>query len=416
MSWIVLFYTRIVISVLAFAAGVCIAWKYWNKVGLKAFLFYYLVRLVSTFFLFERLGLVPSDVKIWGDDYATKILAGQIPGIDFLTFYFAGFHYVTTLAYWFLSYTGIAIVFMAAEMLALFFLYKMLAQLFSVEVAKKSLILYLFSPFAIIVSFMSGQDEPLMMLAMCSFAYFTLCRDSWIARIVSGFLSIALTKMTIVFYLLPMTVLRRYRGVLLFVMLYALYSVGMFLFGINPFNLKVESGGTVASRMLLGNFWSLFPCDVPDNVQLGVFLVLVGGWALSLMSNFFGTSSVKRNQFQSVLILSIGIELIFSLTYHTVYNAYVLPAALFGCCLLGMAKPSIFGFGLAFAWSVTACFKDPFMYSVEKFHIGNAALAMDFVSILYIVLTVLVLLSVLVFFRTLFHGPIDGFKALLCRD
>jgi len=397
-KWLALFWVRVAISAGVMLLGIYLARRWWSALGGKCFLAYYALRLAGAYVLICVLNIVPSDLSIWAEYYAPKVIGGEMPGVDFLTFYFIGFHYVTAFAtYLFHSPFGIACLFTACEMLALICWFRVLRNVWGSEIATKGVVLYLSSPFATMVSFMSAQDEPLFLLGMAAYLYFVIVESSPVKGAITTGLAVLCTKMTVGLYLAPVVLLKGYKGLGCFAAIFCLYCLCSVIFGVNPFNIQVESGGVVAQRLLLGSIWYFFP-HVSESIQVAVFLLFGGVWGLLLLPNLLFSQVSVKHRLTAIALMTVGVELIFSLTYHTVYNAYILPSIPFLILLcLGRFKLQKIAILVVSCWMMLACFKDPFLYGFHHFHISGSVLPV--LSFLYLILTVLILLYISVSHR-----------------
>lgn len=159
--------------------GFLLAWKWWNKVGKKALIFFWVFRFLFMAFAVVYAGVgVPADSKGWAMHGDWIAQGGYMPGIDFLTPYNIGFNGL--LACCSLVRQGsiwpLSVVFSITGFFGCCLIYKVLAKVFDIETAKKTLILFLFSPVSYYAA--EGMQDEWMQFFFLSLILFMMVQNS----------------------------------------------------------------------------------------------------------------------------------------------------------------------------------------------------------------------------------------------
>lgn len=396
-SWEIGFYLRVIASLGVFGAGIACAHWLWDKVGLKSLLTYYGVRVMGMLGLVVFVKQVPPDVSGWYL-HGQWMIGGHFPGVDFLSPYHAGFNALLALgAFLFKNPIGIVLLFTGAELLAVVLLYKCLEDLFSREVSKKSIILYLTSPIVFFQSFLGAQDETLLLLGIALVLYAVVRTAKFGMFFLSLIFSVVFTKVLAVFYLFPFAAIKRYKGLASLIVIIGIYLLAVYAFGIKPIELNFgrELGlnaqcDKIGEMVTIGNVWYLLP-KVPGIVPAGLMAVCLGLLSLPIVKNFFMMDSSERTLIADAIYLSVVWVLVFSLLYKMTFSAYLIPIVPL-VCLLMVKDLTLCCIGTA--WHIVNAIKDPLSYGYKSMSLLPGNLVNASVAMLSVLLTVVMIVCV----------------------
>jgi len=410
--WIVLFAVRFALAVVIFVTGLQIAKRWWCKIGIKILVLYYCIRLVLMWGLIEVIGIVPPDIACWGNVLIDPIVVGKYTVWSFQSVYYIGFVTLgVMLCNLFHSYFGLSLMFNVAEFFALLFLHEVLKKVYDKAIARKTIILYLASPFGVIVSFLGAQDEPLIMLAMFAFLYFVVVRDNLLGRFVSIIFGVLFTKILVLFYMFPVVFQKRVKGLMALVGAFMLYFLARYIGHQNILHIEGLSG-----VITLGNFWYILNF-VPKWLQLGIFAILLSLLMLSLSPNFIKDGASPRESLDSVMVMSVCLHFTFVLCHRMCFSAYLLPMIPFLIVMMRHdAENTVWSGGriVFVAWLFVATFCDPFLYGIGP---TSRNWLLIFSSIVCVFMNIAMLICVVVKYRYLFYSPAEASSLLFayCR-
>ena len=406
--WVVLFAVRFVLSVVVFAAGLIIAQKWWDKLGVKSLALYYGVRLSLLWVLIEIVGMVPPDISCWGAELISPILDGQYTAWSFKSVYYIGFVYLGVMCCRiFHSYFGLCFMFALAEFFAMLFLAGLLRRIYDEALAKKTVILYLASPFGLVVSFLGAQDEPLIMLAIFAYLYFTLARTSQIGRLLAIIFGVLFTKILVLFYMFPMVLQKRLKGVLALVGMFLLYFMARYVGSENILNVDGLSRVTT-----LGSFWYLLPM-APQWLQFSSFVAMAFVLSCCLAPNFIMCSIAPRQRLRASIVLLVCLEISLVLTHRMVFSAYLLPMIPLLIALFLAEHDALLIAGekiIAVIWLFVMVFADSLLYGMGclgRHWILNAA------SVFCILLNIIFMFMMIKWNIGLFYNPVKAFNCVV---
>ena len=331
MSWSFNFLVRMLLAVLLFAAGGVVAGKWWDRCGMKTAVAYYVVRIAAMVAAVEALGMVPFDVSGWHLHAGWMTEKGLFPGRDFLTPYHLGFNGLLALceSIW-RSPSSIIVFFTLCEALALRLLYKVADKLLGNKVAKRGIILYLSSPICLMQSTFSAQDETLFTLAIAACLYFTFVADSPTGRSATSIFAVSCTKLIAPFYMVPFLLLRRWKTVAFFGLIFVAYMVATELFGLHPLNLAFgrEPGLAAPADDILGlatsgNLASLLPM-VPGAIWNVMLVALLSVTLLASLRPLCSAMDDCVRLSLAVRLMTVWVQ-VFMLLYRMTYSYYLIP-------------------------------------------------------------------------------------------
>ena len=374
MSWTVNFLIRIVLAAAFFAVGVMVASKWWNRLGLKAAIAYYIVRIAVMVAAVEALGIVPYDVSGWHLHAGWMVEEGMFPGRDFLTPYHLGFNGLLALCetVW-RSPASIVILFSLCEALAMRLLYKVTDKLLGTQTAKRGAILYLTSPICLMQSTLSAQDETLFTLFLATFLYFTFVAESAKGRSLVSVLTVFCTKLLAPFYMFPFLLLKRWKAMTVFVAAMMGYLVAAWLAGLHPLLLRFgrqpgldAPADEIVSIATFGNIPTLLP-GVPEMIWTALLLASLSVTFFAGARSLFGeTDPARRLRSSTLLLFSLLLE--FMLLNRMTYSYYLIPVFPL-LCLFAQDESTLprRWRPVAVAWLFLFAFKDMFHAGCE-FH------------------------------------------------
>jgi len=434
MSWVVYFYARVLLGLALFAFGLVVAFKYWDKVGKRCLLAFYAMRLIIMFGMIVVLKAVPSDLGMWVD-HILWIKQGYVPGLDFLSIYFLGFEYMFAGVYSVgNSPYSVAVLLSIAELIGLGCFFALVEKVCSTKIAKQSVILYVLSPFCLIASMLSAQDETLILCGVAAYAYYALAKPSIVGRIMTLALTIVLTKLTIVFYLIPVASLKRYKGVFCCIGLFALYCVLVKLMGANPFNLSQSdhlgleaAHSTTANLTVFGNIWYCFgtaigdasrPIVVPEVVAYGVFAITAALFAFPLVPSFFNKKSDVSVRLDAFSLMLFGWLILLMLFTKAIYSPYFIPAIPFALYLVvkDRERGGKTTLPLMLAWLLVMAYKDVIHHGSAALGVENNALFLHCCNYVCVISTLAMMVAIVVSYRGLFYRPATVYSTLFRKD
>ncbi len=414
---------RYVCIVSVFLLAIPVARKWWGKFGVKAFVAYYILRFVALFVLCKIGGAYPGDLPEWHSMSRWIVDEHLIPGLECKTGYHLGFSYVLALSTWIWNNPlSIAISWSLCEMVAMVLFFVSLRAVFSERIAKRTIILYLASPFCLFISWLGAQDEPFYLLIAALLLLLYHKGSGMLAQWYVSFTAIFFSKLIAPLFLMPFALMRRWKGLLPFIAGMLAYYCLCWAIGIDPFDMRTTKDmsdmrtlSMLAFETQLGNVW-YFLDFVPVWLQNIVLLSVMGIVGLSLLPNF---SSGGRlcDAFDNACVLHGALMLVLMLFFRINFVQYLLPM---GFCLAfhmasGMDSPQSrrYRSWMAF-WMCVIIFKD-FVNNIVRRQLvfpENGDIVLDIGSIVYLLSTAAFAIAFYVKFRDRFHSPWRGLAGL----
>jgi len=274
--------------------------------------------------------------------------------------------------------------FALAEWAALGILFSVLRDLRDVKTAKRIVILYLTSPVYLSLSCTWAQDEPLCLLAVAALLWSALRKSEWAAILGMGLVagvSLFFTKILVVYYLAPFLLLRRMRGAVAAVALFAVYLAVVKVCGVNPFDfvfgrsLGLAQGASenVLDFFSGGNIWSVMHRPVPHEVSGAVCFA-----ALSLAGLLFAPAMLRsgdvRERFSIAVEWTCAWIFVFNIFYTMTFATYILPVVPFLAILWfdrrGNRPLACFGLSVFAVWMILKLLEIFVMWMI-RLHAGG---------------------------------------------
>lgn len=411
-GWLAGLFARMVVAVVLFAVGLFVAERWWAKLGWKSLVGCFALRSVIMWIIVVVVGILPPDISCWWTQNINPIIQGERTILTLKSVYYPGFIIGSVwFSKMFHSPYGMVFFFLLAEAGALCVLFLSLTRVYGEKIARQTLIIYLTSPFGFIVSGLGAQDEPLLMLPMYAFLFFALFKQSRIGCFISILFAILFSKILVLFYMLPITLVRRYRGIFMLFGVFGLFFGCCYLCDYN-----VVDVSSCSLRRTLGNFWYVFQ-NVPDCVQVFVFLLVSAAFILCMVPNFFARQVGVKTVFRATMVLTVCLDLILNLTYRTVFSPYLLPVIPFLIALyLGSennVKKDYRVRMLVLIWFFVMSFIDSIEHGAPRFGLCNMDDILRALSLFCIVLTSSLLVMIVMLHKDLFYSPWDSVKLLI---
>ena len=354
-----------IVEILISVAGVVIAWRWWNRVGTRSVIVFYALRylvMVLAMSFVEGFGSV--DLAGWYMHAEWMVDQGLMPQRDFHSPYHLGFNALLSLSVWLWhSPYAIVLAFTLAELLAIWYLYPVLAHVGSVRSAKRTIILFMTSPVAIHAA-RSTQDEPLLLLGVSTIVW-ALVRNRTALAVAAATLTFASTKVFSLLYFAAFAGWRKWRGVATVLAIVVSYWTLGWALGVHPLDCSFgrEIGmDAVADQPVAdvtrGNLWTLFE-GVPVLARYAVLLTALGIAGLVFRQVLFDDTD-SRSQLVAAMRLTAVWYLLFNGLSPMSFFMYMVPALPFILFLL-LEDGSWSGRGMLAAflvWSVAFAFKD----------------------------------------------------------
>ena len=309
--------------------GLWLAYRYWDRIGVKTCIVYYLMRMAFLFTAWPLIGKVPVDIQVWAVHASWLVDDGLLPVIDFPTAYHLGFNFLLWLSYsLFHSPYSIMLIFHCFEIASIPFLYLAFKNVYDEKTAKRVVIIVISAPICWYCA-IYGQDEPIVMF-FSSLLLLALANGKTILAAFFAFLCFSATKVLVPIYLWANMVVSKGKGLLLLVGAMTAYWAFALLLGVNPFDFR--SGTTLdspgfdlsAAGYVRGSVW-YYLRSIPKPLH---FVALMGSWGLSALAFLkafldAGLEYQKRLQLSCVLVTIVGLE--FFAFYRVCYYPYMLP-------------------------------------------------------------------------------------------
>lgn len=309
--------------------GLLVALRYWNKVGAKICVGYYLLRVAFLFTAWPLIHKIPVDIKVWMVHAQWLADEGLFPVVDFPTAYHLGFNFLLWLSYKILhSPYSIMFMFNIFEMASIPLMYKALKDIFDEKISKRAVILFVSSPLCWSCN-LAGQDEPIIIFFV-SLILYSLSRSKFMFSALSAFGCFAATKILVPIYFWVPFFVARWKGVVLLAGALCSYWVFAIVLGVNPFDFRSSidltkpAGSLMNAGFVRGSIW-YYMQSVPKYVH---FILLFGSWSVSALVFLKSIMSDKlefqlRLRLSCVLMSICGLE--FFVFYRVCYYPYMLP-------------------------------------------------------------------------------------------
>ena len=413
-GWLTGYLARIGFAAVLGVVGLRLASHYCDRVGIKLFWTYYIIRILSMYVLCVVAGQVPADVVGWYMHAKWMAIDGVFPGKGFLTPYYLGMNFLFWLSVrcWDSPFSIIAM-FTFVEVVCVTLSFRMFRLYVGERDARRVSILYLTSPIVTMCSWFGAQDEPVILLAVvCVFCLLQTSRQTWLFLFAS-FAGICFTKILTAFFLQPLYFSRKYKTVLLCFGGFLLYIVLSFLVGIDPFNLVFgrrlglfAEGDDLILQKTIGNFWFIFS-SVPNIIQTLIFFLVIGLLtALPFYRLFFsGDKSAE-----TAIDISVAILVVWGLTFMVLYRmsfaTYLIPILPFVWCIT--LKGRLNGV-FVLAWSWIVAIKDHLYFARFRlpFDSGIASWALISITIICVVCTCLLLIFAMRYLLKIAYGKVS---------
>lgn len=331
-TWFVLLLARVFISVVLMIVGVYISENFWHRLKGSHILIWYGIRILSMFLLICVYNQIPSDVIGWYQHAHWIIDNKAIPGIDFRTPYYIGFNYVIALSVWIYdSPMAIALSFALIELIGVFAWKGAMQIIWGEKVGNKTIILYLTSPIFFANSWLAAQDETIALCTMGLFLLIIAQKKSIFKGLALLACSVMFSKILTVFYIVPFSLMRKFRFVAALIFGLVLCVSIFWLVGINPFDfsfaheLGVESKNidSIMRICTSGNIWYLMPSST---LKMALPICTLGLGVIYFM--FFGVFSegwYSRARIEGMIMLLCSSFVVFCLLYPMTWGSYCIP-------------------------------------------------------------------------------------------
>ena len=352
---------------LQFFLGLFLAWKFWNRIGVKTGIAYYLVRTLVVFTFLPLHGdLVPPDIKVWLVHAGWMVDQNMFPAVDFPTAYHLGFNLILWAGYSVVhSPFAIMFAFGLFEMAAIPLLYSALRGIFDEKTAKRSLILFVSSP-CLWRNVLFGQDEPIL-VCFIALLLLMLVRNRTAGAAVAAFLGFAATKILAPVYFAVFFLCSRLKGIVFLVLALCAYWLLAFALGGNPFDLTCSddlsqpAGSLADSGFVRGCAW-YYLRSVPGVVQYAVLAATTGFSTLLFLPAVSDVSRSQAERLRAASLLTSVLMLEFLCFFRISYDPYIipfLPVAFASLLTLDFKGPFLRMLALSFfAWTVFYEYKE----------------------------------------------------------
>ena len=310
-----------------------IACAFWcpGKFGSRSLMTFYAVRFLLIVVAFDVGGLGSVDLDGWWQHALWMTDEGLFPGKDFATPYHLGFNFLLFVVAkaWHSPY-AICILFTLAEVIGVSLMFHALKGFFPVEKLKMAIILFASSPVGY-ASALSTQDEPLMFLGVTAVLYAII--SGWKkAAVLAMFATIAISKIFALFFVFPVVMLRRWKGIAWLILAVLVYWLTAYTVGVNPFDIRFgrEVGletilaDDIMGSVTYGNVWKLLgirPC-----VCIKCFAAAMIGVACALFSGGPRLSSMLRSDRVKVVLGMMTLMMYaFVAFYPMTFFMYLIP-------------------------------------------------------------------------------------------
>lgn len=315
---------------LQFFLGLFLAWKFWNRIGVKTGVAYYLVRTLVVFtFLPQHGDLVPPDIKVWLVHAGWMVDQNMFPAVDFPTAYHLGFNLILWASYSVVhSPFAIMFAFGLFEMAAIPLLYFALRDIFDEKTAKRTLILFVSSP-CLWRNVLFGQDEPVLVFFF-ALLLLMLARNRTVLAAVAAFLGFAATKILTPVYFAVFFVCARLKGILLLAVALGAYWLLAIALGGNPFDLTCSddlsrpADSLADSGFVRGCAW-FYLRSVPGFVQYAVLATVMGLTTLLFLPTLVDEARERCERLRATCALTSVLMLEFLCFFRISYEPYIIP-------------------------------------------------------------------------------------------
>lgn len=315
---------------LQFAVGLLLAWRFWNRIGAKTCIVYYVLRTVLLFSVLPyMISKVPPDVRVWMTHAEWMTDLGLFPDVGFPTAYQLGFNFLLWLSYkvWHNPYS-IMLTFNVFDCVSIPFMYAAFRELYNEKSARRIVILFITSPCCWLCSFW-GQDEPVV----CCFtmaALWMLVRNRLALAAVYAFLCYAFTKALAPMYFAFIFLRARWKGVAAVALAVGVYCVISLCFGINPFDFRSavtldQAATSIADNgYVRGSVWYYFK-PVPEILQYGTILAVLVAVGLMFVKTLWNDECDEKTRLQIACVLTAVFAFDIFAFFRLCYEAYMLP-------------------------------------------------------------------------------------------